>query len=75
MVMRRETPRIPKLRLDLLLYTNIGAGALAKYLKTSGIGRCTFDQPQVEHNGGSGEKTGDEAEDTRNEEKENRRMR
>jgi len=31
--MRRETPKIPKLRLDLLLY-NIGAEAQAKYLRT-----------------------------------------
>ena len=30
-MMRRETPKIPKLRLDLLLYTNMGAEALAKY--------------------------------------------
>jgi hypothetical protein len=29
MVMRRKTPRIPKLRLNLLLYTNMGAEALA----------------------------------------------
>jgi hypothetical protein len=35
MVMRRETCRIPNLRLDLLLYTNMGAEALAKYLKTT----------------------------------------
>ena len=34
MMMRRETPKIPKLHLDLLLYTNMGAEALAKYLKT-----------------------------------------
>ena len=34
MMMRRETPKIPKLRLDLLLYTNMGAKALAKYLQT-----------------------------------------
>ena len=26
-MMRRETPKIPKLRLDLLPYTNIGARA------------------------------------------------
>ena len=30
--MRGETPKIPKLRLDLL---NMGAEALAKYLKTT----------------------------------------
>jgi len=35
MVVRRGTPKIPKLRLDLLLYTNMGAEALAKYLKTT----------------------------------------
>ena len=33
--MRRETPKIPKLRLDLLLYTNMGAEALAKHLRTT----------------------------------------
>jgi hypothetical protein len=37
MVMRRDTPRIPKLSLDLLLYTNMGAEALAKYLKTTKV--------------------------------------
>jgi hypothetical protein len=37
MIMRRETPRIPKLRLDLLLYTNMGAKALAKYLQTTKV--------------------------------------
>ena len=37
MMMRRETPRIPKLRLDLLLYTNMGAEALAKYLRTTKV--------------------------------------
>jgi len=36
-MMRRETPKIPKLRLDLLLYTNMGAEALAKYLKTTKV--------------------------------------
>ena len=35
MMMRRETLKIPKLRLDLLLYTNMGAEALAKYLITT----------------------------------------
>jgi len=35
--MRSETPKIPKLRLDLLLYTNMGAEALAKYLKTTKV--------------------------------------
>jgi len=35
MMMRRETPKIPKLRLDLRLYTYIAAEALAKYLKTT----------------------------------------
>ena len=34
MTMRRETPKIPKLRLDLL---NMGAEALAKYLKTTKV--------------------------------------
>jgi len=37
MVMRRETPKIPKLRLDLLLYINMGAEALAKYLRTTKV--------------------------------------
>jgi len=37
MVVRRETPKIPKLRLDLLLYTNMGAEALAKYLETTKV--------------------------------------
>jgi hypothetical protein len=37
MMMRRETPKIPKLRLDLLLYTNMGAEALAKYLRTTKV--------------------------------------
>jgi len=36
-MMRRETSKIPKLRLDLLLYTNMGAEALAKYLRTSKV--------------------------------------
>jgi len=36
MMMRRETPKVPKLRLDLLLYT-MGAEALAKYLKTTKV--------------------------------------
>ena len=35
--MRRKTAKIPKLRLDLLLYTNMGAEALAKYLKTTKV--------------------------------------
>ena len=35
--MRRETPKIPKLRLDLLLYTNIGVKALKTYLRTTKI--------------------------------------
>jgi len=34
-MMRRETPKIPKLRLDLLLYTKMGAETLAKYLETT----------------------------------------
>ena len=29
--------KIPKLRLDLLLYTNMGAEALPKYLKTTKV--------------------------------------
>jgi len=37
MMMRRETLKIPKLRLDLLLYTNMGAEALAKYLITTKV--------------------------------------
>ena len=36
-MMRRETPKIPKLRLDLLLYTNMGVKALTKYLRTTKI--------------------------------------
>ena len=34
-MMRRDTPKIPKLRLDLFLHTNMGAEALAKYLRTT----------------------------------------
>ena len=34
---RRETPKILKLRLDLLLYTNMGAEALTKYPKTTKV--------------------------------------
>jgi len=37
MIMWRETPKIPKLRIDLPLHTNIGAEALAKYLKTTKV--------------------------------------
>jgi len=36
MVMRGETPIIPKPRLDLL-YANMGAEALAKYLETTKV--------------------------------------
>ena len=35
--MRRKTPKIPKLCLDLLLYINMGAKALTKYLRTTKI--------------------------------------
>ncbi len=36
-LMRRETPRIPKLRIDLLLYTNMGADAMAQYIRRTGV--------------------------------------
>jgi len=35
MMMRRETPKIPKLRIDLLLCTNMGVETLAEYLSTT----------------------------------------
>jgi len=35
MMMQRETPKTPKPHLNLLLYTNMGAEALAKYLRTT----------------------------------------
>ena len=35
--MRQETSRIPKLRIDLLLYTNMGANAMAQYIRSTGV--------------------------------------
>jgi ribonuclease HI len=36
-LMRQETSRIPKLRIDLLLYTNMGANAMAQYIRRTGV--------------------------------------
>ena len=36
-LMRRETPRSPKLRIDLLLYNNMGADAMAQYIRRTGV--------------------------------------
>jgi len=63
------TPKIPKLRLDILLYTNKGAEALAKYLRTTKVASRRYQRQTSErtewgthHNGSSGE-TWDEAEE------------
>jgi len=32
-LLRQETSRIPKLRIDLLLYSNMGANAMAQYIR------------------------------------------
>jgi len=45
-LMRRETPRIPKLRIDLLLYTNMGADAMAQYIRRPGVATRLGIRPQ-----------------------------